>query len=106
MKDITEHLKQAKLKAVKKAGSKFDINNEEECLEAVSKNGDSIKYIKNPSEAVKLAAVRGKGDSIEFIYNPSDEVIIEAVKQDKDAVAHIDIDQLSEETKDILVLLL
>ncbi|CAI3959092.1 unnamed protein product, partial [Commensalibacter papalotli (ex Botero et al. 2024)] len=43
-------------------------------LEAVKKNGYSIQYIHNPSEAVQLEAVKNDGYSIQYIPNPSEAV--------------------------------
>ena len=43
-------------------------------LAAVKQNGNSIRFINNPSEKVKLAAVKQNGDSIRYINNPSEAV--------------------------------
>ena len=45
MKDITEYLKEKKLKEIG-----FDISNEEECLRALSRDGFLIINMKNPSK--------------------------------------------------------
>ena len=40
-------------------------------LNAVNKNGDAIRFIKNPSEAVQLAAVQENSYAIYYIKNPT-----------------------------------
>ena len=60
-----------------------------EPLKAVKQDGYAIKYIKNPSEAVKLAAVKQDGYDLRFIKNPSEAVQLVAVKQDGWAISYI-----------------
>ena len=59
-------------------------------LMAVRRDGDTIKYIDNPSLKVQLEAVRQCGYAIEFIKNPSKEVQLEAVRQIGCAIQYID----------------
>ena len=62
-------------------------------LEAVNSNsstdGNAIKYIKNPSEAVQIAAVKYNGPAIQYIENPSEAVQIAAVKKNGLAIQYI-----------------
>ena len=51
-------------------------------LEFVKENGLLLQYMKDPSEAVKLAAVRQNGSAIQYIAHPSDELIIESIYHD------------------------
>jgi hypothetical protein len=62
---------------------------EEMKLEAVRRNGRSIEFIKDPSERVQLEAVRKNGSAIEFIKDPSEKVQLEAVRQDGCAIEYI-----------------
>ncbi len=50
-------------------------------LKVVSFGGDGIHHIKNPDEELKLAAVTSYAHSIRFIDDPSEEVQLVAVKQ-------------------------
>jgi hypothetical protein len=58
-------------------------------INAVRKNSNVIKYIKNPSEQVCLEAVKQNGLVIQFIDDPSNEVCLEAVKQNYTAIQYI-----------------
>jgi hypothetical protein len=58
-------------------------------LIAVNQNGNAIKYIENPSEALQLAAVKEVGDAIQFIKNPSEAVQLAAVQQYGYAIKYI-----------------
>ena len=71
----------------------YQISKEQEekfQLEAVSQDGFSIEYIKNPSEEIKLEAVRDSGYAIEYIDNPSEQLQLEAVRQNGNAIKYID----------------
>ncbi len=81
MKGLTEHLEKAKERVLNKGKISFDIDDDEECLEAVKKDGMQIEFIKNPSEEVKLAAVGESGYAVKFIKNPSEEVQVAAVQR-------------------------
>ena len=59
-------------------------------LAAVSENGYSIRFIKNPFEQVQLAAVEQNGDSIDDIKNPSEQVQLAAVKQNGSSIRYIE----------------
>ena len=59
---------------------------------AVNKDYDSIKYIKNPSEEVQLAAIRKYWAAIKFINNPSLEARKEAIKGNEEAINYINFD--------------
>ena len=58
-------------------------------LETVKQNGNSIRYIQNPSEKVQLEAVKQNGHSIRYIQNPSEKEQLEAVKQYGDSIQYI-----------------
>ena len=58
-------------------------------LETVKQNGNSIRYIQNPSEKVQLEAVKQNGHYIRHIQNPSEKVQLEAVKQIGYSIQHI-----------------
>jgi hypothetical protein len=67
----------------------LNIASEEVQLEAVKKNGWSIRNIENPSEEVQLAAVKQNSYSIRFVMNPSLEIQLEAVKQNGYSIKYI-----------------
>jgi protein tyrosine phosphatase (PTP) superfamily phosphohydrolase (DUF442 family) len=67
-----------------------EIFGEEAQLEAVKQDGLTIRYIHNPSEAIKLVAVKQYGNAIRFIHNPSEEVQLEAVKQNGLTIQYIE----------------
>ena len=80
----------------KKILSEFGLENEFDLLwsetrqlQAVKQNGDSIRYISNPSEKVQLEAVKQDGDSILHIQNPSEKVQLEAVKENGYSIRYI-----------------
>jgi hypothetical protein len=37
------------------------------CLEAVKQDGDSLRYVKEQTEAVCLEAVKQNGDSLQYV---------------------------------------
>jgi hypothetical protein len=61
-------------------------DDKERCMLAVKQNGNTIEFIKDPSEEMKLEAVRQDGFAIEFIKDPSEEMKLEAVRQDGCAI--------------------
>ena len=67
------------------------IKNQSEAvkLAAVNQNGLAIRYIENPSEAVQIAAVKQNGLALRYIENPSENVQLAAVKQNPDALLYI-----------------
>jgi len=62
---------------------------EEDQLDAVNNDSDSIEFIKNPSEKVQLAAVKQDGLAIEFIKNPSEKVQLAVVNQNGSLICYI-----------------
>ena len=56
---------------------------------ALQNNGWAIQFIKNPSEELKRLAVQSNGLAIQHIKNPSEEVQRLAVQNDGDAIQHI-----------------
>jgi len=75
-------------------------------MAAVRKESYAIQFIKYPTEAVQLYCVRDSGALISHIKEPTGEAVIEAVRQNKQFIRSIDIDRLSEETRDTLMGLL
>lgn len=55
---------------------------DEEKAAGLKKNGNLIKYIKDPSEEMQLAAVKSMYTSIRYIKNPSVKTQIAAIEQD------------------------
>jgi len=116
------------LNKIKNKYAGFDTSNEKHCLYQIGKYAHYIDFISNPSEAVQMAAVRKESYAIQFIKYPTEavqlycvrdsgalirhikeptgEAVIEAVKQHKQFIRYIDIDRLSEETRDTLMGLL
>ena len=60
---------------------KIYVAPKEEQLKAVKERGDDIKYIKNPSEELKIEAIKCIHTAIQYIDNPSEELQLLAVKQ-------------------------
>ena len=74
---------------------------EDEKLNAVKRDGLDIRFVRNPSEDIQLAAVKQNGNAIQCIKNPSEEVIRTAILNGalKKKLKHVDISNLSDETK-------
>lgn len=53
----------------------------EKTLKLLSKNGLSLKFIKNPTEEMQLVAVKQNADTIQFINNPIELIQLEAINQ-------------------------
>ena len=68
---------------------------EEQQLDAVTQNGRSIQYIKNPSEEMKLVAVTINGNAIQFIVFPSEKVQLAAVSQNGYSIQFIKYPSIS-----------
>ena len=67
----------------KKLLKEFELwSNEKHCLEAVKRNGYSLQYVKDQSEAVCLEAVKQDGYSLRYVKDQTEAVCLEAVKQD------------------------
>lgn len=58
-------------------------------LAAVKQNGLALEYIKDPSLEVQLAAVKERGDAIKYIKNPSEEIQLAAVMQNGHTIERI-----------------
>lgn len=59
-------------------------------IAAVEQNGQTIRFIENPSEDVQLAAVKEDGQAIRFIENPSEKVQLAAVESSNLAIFGIE----------------
>ena len=55
-------------------------------ITAVTKNGNNIRFIDNPSEQIQLLAVKHRGTAIQYIHKPSKTVQLEAIKNNKRAL--------------------
>ena len=58
-------------------------------LAAIKRNGYVIRFVKDPSEAIKLAAVQQNGNAIQFVKDPSEAMQLAAIKQDGYAIHFI-----------------
>jgi hypothetical protein len=56
---------------------------------AVEDSGQSLQYIKNPSEELQLMAVKKDGAAVAYVYEPSNEVQIEAVNDNPYSIRFI-----------------
>ena len=45
------------------------ILNEKEAMVAVTQNGDALRYVKDPSEAVVMAAVTQNGHALQYVLD-------------------------------------
>ena len=58
-------------------------------LAAVQQDGDAIRFIEKPSEAVQMAAVQQDGYAIRYIEKPSEALRMAAVQQNGYAIEYI-----------------
>ena len=79
------------LKIVNGSISDIKIINEEEGLEAVKRNGDALRYVKDQSEAICLEAMKRNGDALRYVKDQSEAICLEAVKRNRDALRYVDI---------------
>ena len=105
MKDLTEHLKQIKIKAIG-----FDYTDEEECLKAIRDNPWKIGFAENPSKELVSVAIKEE-PLLESVYyskqfKQTEEELIESIRDNPSGIAFAVISKLSEDAKGILVLLL
>ena len=97
MDDLTEYLKQAKIKLIG-----FDYTDEKECLKAIQISVEAMYYLEDPSTKL-IEAGRKRGVLSEFRY--SCEYIIELIKKDRRKLGYLNISKLTEEQKEILMYL-
>ena len=70
---------------LKKVGGEEDSIIEykgKEALEAVKRNGDALRYVKEQTEEICLEAVRRNGDALEFVQEQTESICLEAIKPD------------------------
>jgi len=60
-------------------------------VEAVKKDYDSIRYIKDPNEKVQIEAVKNHWSAIKYIEKPTVESQKIAISQSEEAITYIDI---------------
>jgi hypothetical protein len=70
----------------------------EEALEAVKKNGSSLKYAHNQTLEICLEAVREDGLALQYIHEQTPEICLAAVKQTSWALQFVDKSIFDEET--------
>jgi hypothetical protein len=58
-------------------------------LAAVNKNGLTLHYIKNPTDAVRLAAIKQTSSAIVYITDPTEEEQIAALQKDGSLLFYI-----------------
>ena len=59
------------------------------CFKALENEGYVLRYIKNPTEKMKLIAVKNDGFAIDLIKNPTEEMQILAVQQNGNVIKFI-----------------
>ena len=69
--------------------SNFFLKKEETSILAVRLLWNSLKYIKNATDKVKLEAINAKGWAIQFVENPTEEMQLKAVSKDYDSIKYI-----------------
>ncbi len=67
----------------------WNTKSEKEQLQLVRGNGQSVKFIQNPSAVVQMAAVRQDAFALKFITHPHEAVIIAAINQNSDIFSYI-----------------
>ncbi len=68
---------------------KTDWNDEEQCWKAVRKNGENIKYVKNPSDAMVMEALRQDAYNIEHTKPQKSDLCMVAIDYDAYALSRI-----------------
>jgi hypothetical protein len=58
----------------------FDPRNKESALQAVTKKGFNIRYIRNPDKEIQIAAVKQNGVCVQVIHNPCKQAQLESIK--------------------------
>ena len=79
----------------------FDVNDEEECLEAVKKDGMKLMFVKHQTPAICLEAVKQNSRALRCVDDQTFEICCEAVKQDPEAIEFIRSDKLREKVAKI-----
>jgi hypothetical protein len=67
----------------------FDVNDEEECLEAVKKDGMKLMFVKHQTPAICLEAVKQNGRALRRVDDQTFDICCEAVRKDPDAFEYI-----------------
>ena len=77
------------------------METEEKIIQKIKKDPFYIQYIENPTEETQLESVKQNGSDIVFIKNPTEKVIRTAILNGakKEYLKHVDISELSDETK-------
>jgi hypothetical protein len=81
------------LKIVKKESQREEIIilKGKKAIEAVKRNGGSLRYVKEQTPEICIEAVKRNGDSLRYVKEQTPEICIEAVKQDGYSLQYIDI---------------
>ena len=67
----------------------FDVNDEEECLEAVKKDGMKLMFVKHQTENLCLEAVKQNSRALRCVDDQTLVICCEAVRKDPDAFEYI-----------------
>ena len=67
----------------------FDVNDEEECLEAVKKDGMKLMFVKHQTPAICLEAVKQNSRALRCVDDQTFDICCEAVRKDPDAFEYI-----------------
>ena len=63
--------------------------NETYCMEAVKRNGYSLRYVKDQTESMCMEAVIPDGYSLRYVKDHPESMCMEAVKQDGDSLQYV-----------------
>ncbi len=72
----------------------------EDSLEAVRKDGYSLRYVKKQDKDICLEAVKQNGDSLQYVKKQDKEICLEAVRQDGYSLQYVNpsiFDDMQEE---------
>lgn len=60
------------------------------CIEAVTRNGDLLQYVKDQTPEICMLAVKEEGGALRHVRNKTKELCIAAVEQDDSALNFVD----------------
>ena len=78
------------LKLVNKKESSIRTLSGDEALEAVKRNGDALRYVKEQTPEICIEAVKADSYALSYVKEQTPEICIEAVKRNGDALRYVD----------------
>ena len=69
---------------------KFITYTKKEIIEAVKRNGDALRYVKEQTEDICIEAVKRNGYALQYVKEQTEDICIEAVKRNGDALRYVE----------------